>query len=157
MQRCQPPDDFLHIHLHVLLLSYFVKIKEKREEWRNVFPWEGKGQKHLKEEINTASCKWISLLETNFQRTFLIESLWDPECTLIGIPSGEGKQKHKKADEDLIFKKLRLGSRSEFHRSSYFSSGCIIPARYESAISFTGKLWPLPPCDCGCDSGTAAV
>lgn len=42
-------------------------IKDEREKSMNVFPLEGKEQKHLKEKINTASFTWISLLETNFQ------------------------------------------------------------------------------------------
>ena len=42
-------------------------IKDEREKSMNVFPLEGKGQKHLKEEINTAGFTWTSLLETNFQ------------------------------------------------------------------------------------------
>lgn len=80
-------------------ISYFVKIKDKREESMNVFPLEGKGHKHLREETHAATFQWISLLEMNFQRIFLMKSLWDPARTLMGIPPGDGKQKHKKADE----------------------------------------------------------
>lgn len=51
-QRCQLPDNFLPIHLHVLLYFLLCEVKDHREESANDFPLEGKGLKHLKEEIN---------------------------------------------------------------------------------------------------------
>lgn len=77
----------------------------------------------------------MKFLGKGFKRIFLIKSLGGSWMLIMCIPSGDGKQKHKKAGmKTSIFESSDwLGPRSKFHISSHFSARCIILARCSSA------------------------
>ena len=75
-----------------------MKIKDKREESK--FSSAGRKGTKASERRNQHCYLSMNFLAKDFKRIFYMKSLWALAYKLMRMASGDGKQKHVKADED---------------------------------------------------------